>query len=762
MSTDLTLSGELCAADLQAIDALCDQFEAAGRSRERPDLAHYLAQAPPGVRRTLFRELLQLDLEIRHARCEQPNPHDYDEQFPDLRKVVATGFRSYLRTRKVHKLFSAAVWPGDGIELGPEDSDVVPGSTVASPASPDDATAVSPWQEFTAHETEAMAVAGYEIQNELGRGGMGVVFKARQIALQRDVALKMIRLGGFASESERVRFQNEAEAVAQLDHPNIVPIYEVGVYRGRPFFSMKLISGSSLDKRLAAFATDPNAAARVVAITALAVHHAHQRGVLHRDLKPGNILLDDNGDPHVTDFGLAKRIDSGGDLTQSGTPVGTPSYMAPEQAEGSKAPLSTTTDVYGLGTILYALLAGRAPFSGTTLIETLDRVRTTAPERPRALNPRVPRDLEVICLKCLEKEPVRRYPSALALAEDLERWMDGVPIQARPVGPCAWGVMWCRRNKALASFAGLFIVAFLGGFAGVALKWREADRERRKSDAVNELLTQQLLARASAELDPLARNPTVRELLDRAGAQLGGWLEGQPEVEAKVRATIGGAYLSLGEHEKAEPHLLKAIRLDTELYGPTHRDTLSATNLLGALLDQMGRRGEAERLLAQNLAECRRLLPRDDRVTLDAALRYGTLLWHIGKVADAETLLRQNVADRARVFKPEHPDTLKAVYLLSRLLTERAQFADAERFAYQYAHDIKCAAGSNHPDNILAFTNQGDVYHAQGKHAQAEQLYRQAAEEAERIFGRDDSRAVAIATKHERLYGNTVGRPAVP
>ena len=254
---------------------------------------------------------------------------------------------------------------------------------------------------------------------------MGIVFKAHQVALNRPVALKMIKSGVFATEAELVRFQNEAEAVAQLDHPHIVPIYEVGRHQGRHFFSMKLIPGNSLDKRLADFVTQPRAAARLVATIAEAVHHAHQRGILHRDLKPANILLDERGDPHVTDFGLAKRITGDTDLTHSGAPVGTPSYMSPEQATGTKGALSTATDVYGLGTILYALLAGRAPFAGTTLVDTLDKVRTCSPEPPSRLNAHVPRDLEIICLKCLEKEPSRRYPSALALAEDLDRWMNG-------------------------------------------------------------------------------------------------------------------------------------------------------------------------------------------------------------------------------------------------------------------------------------------------------------------------------------------------
>ena len=620
--------------------------------------------------------------------------------------------------------------------------------TVTSPDPMTTRTEASPRAELDYAMRQELGLAGYEILGELGRGGMGVVLKARQVALNRTVALKLIKSGVFATESELLRFQNEAEAVAQLDHPHIVPIYEVGQQGGRHFFSMKLIDGTGLDKRLAEFAADPRSAARIVAIIARAIHHAHQRGILHRDLKPANILLDSDGQPHVTDFGLAKQIKGDGDLTESGAPVGTPAYMSPEQATGARGSLSTATDVYGLGTVLYALLAGRAPFAGTTLIETLDKVRSCSPERPSQLNDRVPRDLEIICLKCLEKEPARRYLSALALAEDLDRWLDGLPILARPVGTPTRVMMWCRRNKALAALAALLMLALVGGLAGVTWKWREANRERTKAEAVNDLLTHRLLAQASLELDPLAKNLTVRELLDRAGSQLGGWLDGQPEIEAKIRETIGGAYLSLGQYDKAEPQLRTAIRLNTEEHGSLFRDTLRTNNLLATLLDQTHRGTEAEPLLRRNLQDCRNQLGRDDPVTLDAAERLGTLLWHLGKNDEAETVLRKNVDDRSRVLKPEHPDTLRSIYILSRVLRDIKKFADAEHFAYLYAHSVQCSLGSNHPGNILALTNQGDVFRDQGKLAQAEPFYRHAAAEAERILGAEHRSTLAAVDNH--------------
>ncbi len=303
----------------------------------------------------------------------------------------------------------------------------------------------------------------YEIHHELGRGGMGVVYLARQVTLNRQVALKMIRVGVLAGDVELRRFQNEAEAVAQLDHPGIVPVYEVGEHEGQKYFSMKLVEGGSLADRLDDYKNGPRAAAKLVAEAAEAVHHAHLRGILHRDLKPANILIDDQSRPHVTDFGLARKVEGDSELTQSGAILGTPAYMAPEQASGRRRAVTTASDVYGLGAILYALLTGRAPFGGDSVVETLDAVRTRPPELPSRLNAKLSQDLEVVCLKCLEKDPQRRYPSAQALAEDLRRHLAGEPILARPVGAAERAWMWCRRNKGLAALGALLIASLIAG-----------------------------------------------------------------------------------------------------------------------------------------------------------------------------------------------------------------------------------------------------------------------------------------------------------
>jgi len=271
----------------------------------------------------------------------------------------------------------------------------------------------------------------YELLAELGRGGMGVVFKARQKNLDRIVALKMILPGSLAGADDLQRFRTEAEATARLQHPNIVAVHEVGEIDGLHYYSMDFIEGASLTQRLAGGPLSSQQAARYVRSIAQAIQHAHHHKVLHRDLKPSNILLDADDQPHVTDFGLAKKLEGGSGQTRTGAVVGTPSYMAPEQASGKNKELGPACDVYGLGALLYELLTGRPPFCSETPLDTLLHVLEREPAPPRLLNPKADRDLETICLKCLEKDPRRRYPSAQALADDLGRYLNGESIRAR-------------------------------------------------------------------------------------------------------------------------------------------------------------------------------------------------------------------------------------------------------------------------------------------------------------------------------------------
>ena len=284
----------------------------------------------------------------------------------------------------------------------------------------------------------------YELLEEIARGGMGVVYKARQVSLNRIVALKMILAGQLASETDVRRFRAEAEAAAHLDHPNILPIYEVGEHHGQHYFSMKLVEGGSLAARMAELRADPRAAVGTAGAGGAGGPLRHQRGVLHRDLKPGNVLLD-SLTPYVADFGLAKRVEGDGGLTASGAIVGTPSYMPPEQARAEKA-LTVAADVYSLGAILYELLTGRPPFRGASPLDTLLQVLEQEPEPPRQVNPDVARDLETVCLKCLRKEPAGRYASAGDLADELERWLAGEAVSARPPTRGERLARWVQRN----------------------------------------------------------------------------------------------------------------------------------------------------------------------------------------------------------------------------------------------------------------------------------------------------------------------------
>jgi serine/threonine protein kinase/Tfp pilus assembly protein PilF len=316
-----------------------------------------------------------------------------------------------------------------------------------------DATA-APDGKKAARAAELLGELGdYELLEEVGRGGQGVVFRARQKSLNRIVALKVISLGQWASKAHLKRFRLEAEAAARLEHPCIVPIHEVGERDGSCYFSMKFVEGGQLDEVARREPMSIRRAVELIAKVARTVHYAHEHGILHRDIKPGNILLDGEGEPHLTDFGLARLVETESTMTRTMEVLGTPSYMAPEQAVCNNAAVSSATDVYGLGAVFYQLLTGHPPFAGGTTYETIKLLLDTEPRQPRQLNPKVDRDLSTICLKCLEKDPNRRYSSALALAEDLEHWLRHEPIRARQTGVFTRGKKWVRRNPTSALLA---------------------------------------------------------------------------------------------------------------------------------------------------------------------------------------------------------------------------------------------------------------------------------------------------------------------
>jgi tetratricopeptide (TPR) repeat protein/predicted Ser/Thr protein kinase len=388
----------------------------------------------------------------------------------------------------------------------------------------------------------------YELLEEIGRGGQGVVYRARQKSLNRIVALKVIGLAHWATQAHVKRFRMEAEAAAHLDDPRIVPIYEIGERDGAFYFSMKFIEGEQLDKIIDSEPLPGRKAAELMAKLAHTLHHAHQNGVLHRDVKPGNILVDAKGEPHLTDFGLARLVETESTVTRTMEVLGTPSYMAPEQAAGNNTQLTSATDVYGLGAVLYQLLTGHPPFVGGTTYETVRMVLETQPRQPRLWNPKVDRDLETICLKCLEKEPAKRYASAEALAEDIERFLRNEPIRSRRASRVEHVWRWCKRKPLVASLAATLILVLAIGLTGALWELRRVQAEQALVRRAN--LSEQEKARLAAEQ---TKNPAAYDAYLRGRTFPGFWhQEGairlfQEAVRLDPNFVLAWAYLSIGQ-----------------------------------------------------------------------------------------------------------------------------------------------------------------------------------------------------------------------
>jgi eukaryotic-like serine/threonine-protein kinase len=488
------------------VDTVCQQFKEAWVAGPAPRIEDYLSLCGDHEYRKLLRALLEVELECGDHSANSQLAAEYTSRFPHDAELIAEVLRGHAVAETV---------------------DMPVSSPLLSNTQVGDNDAAHPSEAKTQVNHAGSDFGDFEIIEEISRGGMGVVYKARQKTLNRIVALKMILAGEFASKEDVDRFYSEAEAAARLDHPGIVPIYEVGQCAGQHYIAMGYVDGASLASRLKQGPLPAREAAQIVGVTAKAVHYAHQHGIIHRDLKPSNVLIGTNGIPRVTDFGLAKLIEGNSTLTATGQILGTPSYMPPEQAQGNLSQVEATADIYSLGAVLYELGAGRPPFRAASVWETINQVITREPAPPRQLNPDIDRDLDTICLKCLDKAPNRRYQSAQDLASDLDRYLEGIPIQARAIGRREKSWRWCQRNKVVASLSAiatllLISVTLISAFG----YFRELDLRRstevalgRESDALKEAGWQTKIANEKTELARESQREADRRRIEAQQAQ---------------------------------------------------------------------------------------------------------------------------------------------------------------------------------------------------------------------------------------------------
>ena len=678
-------------------------------------------------------------------------------------------------------------------------------------------------------------IGRYRIIRKLGEGGMGTVFEAEQDNPRRTVALKMIR-PGIASAHVLRRFKLEAHVLGRLQHPGIAQIYEAGTAEvatpdgalvEQPYFALELIRGQPLCEFVRQHDLSVRQRLDLLARICDAVEHAHQHGVIHRDLKPGNVLVDQSGQPKILDFGVARVTDADVQVTtlrtDVGQLVGTLAYMSPEQVAGSGAALDTRSDVYALGVLIFQVLADRLPYdlSDKTIPEAARTVVEEEPAPLTAISRTFRGDLTTIVAKAREKQKHRRYQSASERGAELRHYLANEPISARPATTLYQFGKFARRNPALVGGVLTAFAALVIGIAGTASQAvratrardraqateRVAEQQRAEADAqrieaqrqaaiaraVNDFLSQDLLAAANPEKER-DRAITVREVLDRASTAIGSRFKEQPLVEAAVRTTLGEAYYGLGEYDSAEAHLARALALrraelgeedpltlstmhtlagvysnqarytDAEalfvkvlalrrrILGEEHRATLATMNLMALLYGRQGRYAEEESLLLATLEPAERTLGAEDRGTMIALSNLADLYAQQRRFAEAEPLYLRNLEVHLRVWGEEHVSTLTTMSNLANLYARQGRFAEAEPLCMRALEIRRRVLGESHPGTLASLNSLAVLYKQQGRYAEAEPLYLQTLAAKRRELGDEHPNTLVSMNNLANLY----------
>lgn len=575
---------------------------------------------------------------------------------------------------------------------------------------------------LTAGLESGVPFGDYELLEEIFHGGMGIVYRARQKSLGRIVAVKMLPFGSLASAEFVKRFHTEASAAASLQHTNIVTVHEVGVWEGQHYLVMSFINGSSLADFVAQGPLPAWDAARYLKKIAEAIHYAHEHGILHRDLKPSNILVDENDEPQVTDFGLAKRLDGESTLTLAGQILGSPNYMPPEQASAQPGTVTRRSDIYGLGAVLYHLLTARAPFQAASVNEAIQQVLNAEPAAPRLLNPSVPIDLETICLKCLEKEPARRYATAQNVADELGRFLRGEPIQARPIRIAGRFGRWCRRQPLVAALAGATAAALLAGsllsvlgFMAAKKKSEAAQRSARKAGRIADILLEFIATAQPAS--GKASGPAVRLMLKEFSDGLAEKVAGEPEVEVMVRVAIAYAYLESYETAQAWNHLSRALELVGTEIPVESLDAANVFNAVGQFYNLNEQTSEAQFYFDRAYALFKPRLPPDHPDLHKVRIALATCERDRGNLDRAYQLLSEVVQSTRKESGVRVLDLWRANALRFRsgICRMQGRFTDSRKCIQEWRSALAPHFRTNHQLVLLADFNEALLLREQSR-----------------------------------------------